>query len=96
MGASTSSYSGKGSSSVSRSSARKSANSPMIEMLRLLEEVESCREEVASREKDLKAAKKRLEKAEEKALAQVNKLDSKTKSRFRAILGEDAKEQDER
>ncbi len=96
MGASTSSYSGKGSTSGSRSSTRRSTNSPMIEMLRLLEEVESCREEVASREADWNSAKKKLEQAEKKAIAQINKLDPKTKARFRAMLGESEREQDGR
>lgn len=96
MGASTyrSSYSGKGSTSVSKStsSTRRTtretkSKSPMVEMLELLEEVERCREVVADRQTDLDTAKRDLEKAEQKVSAQIDKLDSETKARFRRMMG---------
>lgn len=96
MGASTyrSSYSGKGSTSVSRSTSstkrttrETKSKSPMVEMLELLEEVERCREVVADRQIDLDTAKKDLEKAEQKVSAQIDRLDPETKARFRRMMG---------
>ncbi len=104
MGASSyrsSSYSGKGSTSPSRSESttRRSqvkSKSPMVEMLELLEEVERCRDVVTSRQADLDSAKKDLEKAEQKVSVQINKLDPETKARFRRMMGGlDEKEQDD-
>lgn len=105
MGASTyrsSSYSGKGSTTVSRSenitrkTSQERTKSPAREMLRLLEEVEKCREVVTSKQADLDSAKRDLKKAEQKALEQVNKLDPQTKARFKSILGVvEEKEQDD-
>lgn len=92
----SSSYSGKGSISSSKSESlirqtykvkETKSKSPMLEMLELLEEVERCRDVVASREADLDSAKKDLEKAEQKVSAQINKLDSETKARFRRMMG---------
>lgn len=95
MGASTyrSSYSGKGSTSVSKSTSstrrttRERSKSSMVEMLELLEEVERCREVVADRQTDLDTAKRDLEKAEQKVSAQIDKLDPETKARFRRMMG---------
>lgn len=100
-----SSYSGKGSTTPSRSESpiRRASEvrgkSAMVEMLELLEEVERCRDVVTSRQADLDSAKKDLEKAEQKVSAQINKLDPETKARFRRMMGglnEKEKEQDER
>ena len=97
----SSSYSGKGSTSPSRSESttRRSqvkSKSPMVEMLELLEEVERCRDVVTSRQADLDSAKKDLEKAEQKVSVQINKLDPETKARFRRMMGGlDEKEQDD-
>lgn len=104
MGASSyTSYSGKGSTSRSTSSTRKTSTreikskSAMVEMLELLEEVERCRDEVATKQTDLDSAKKDLERAEQKVSAQINKLDPETKARFRRMMGGlDEKEQDGR
>lgn len=96
MGASSyrsSSYSGKGSTSSSRSesttrrTSQARSKSPMVEMLELLEEVERCRDVVTSRQADLDSAKKDLEKAEQKVSAQINKLDPETKAKFRRMMG---------
>ena len=107
MGASSytrSSYSGKGSTSSSRSETsirqtyKVKGKSPMVEMLELLEEVEICRDVVTSRQADLDSAKKDLEKAEQKVSAQISKLDPETKARFRRMMGgmdEKGKEQDD-
>ncbi len=109
MGASSYlSYSGKGSTNTSRSTSTSSSRrpvreergkSPMVEMLELLEEVERCRDVVASRQADLDSAKKDLEKAEKRVSAQINKLDPETKARFRRMMGgmdSQEQEQDER
>ena len=99
------SYDGKGSTNTSRTESQvtrgtKPRNkSPMVEMLELLEEVERCRDVVATRQADLDSAKKDLERAEQKVSAQINKLDPETKARFRRMMGgldEKGKEQDER
>ena len=104
MGASSySSYSGKGSTNTGRNTSanRRSvreerSKSPMVEMLELLEEVERCRDVVATRQADLDSAKKDLERAEQKVSAQINKLDPEIKARFRKMMGElDEKEQDD-
>ena len=95
MGASSySSYSGKGSTNTGRNTSanRRSvreerSKSPNVEMLELLEEVERCRDVVATRQADLDSAKKDLERAEQ------------TKARFRRMMGgldEKGKEKDER
>ena len=107
MGASSySSYSGKGStytgrntSAYRRSVREERSKSPNVEMLELLEEVERCRDVVATRQADLDSAKKDLERAEQKVSAQINKLDPETKARFRRMMGgldEKGKEKDER
>ena len=75
------------------------SKSPNVEMLELLEEVERCRDVVATRQADLDSAKKDLERAEQKVSAQINKLDPETKARFRRMMGgldEKGKEKDER
>ena len=96
MGASTysSSYSGKGSTSVTRSTSsterttrKTKSKSSMREMLELLEKVERCREVVADKQADLDTAKRDLEKAEQKVSDQINKLDPETKARFRRMMG---------
>lgn len=86
-------YSGKGSTSVSRSESitrrttKAKSKSPMIEMLELLEEVEKYREVVTVKQADLDVAKRDLEKAEQRVSAQINKLDPETKARFRRMMG---------
>ena len=97
MGASRySSYSGKGSTTTSTSrstsSTRKNvretkSKSSMLEMLKLLEEVERCREVVTKKQNDLDSAKEDLEKAEQKVTAQIDKLDPETKNRLRKMMG---------
>ena len=95
MGASSyiSSYSGKGSTTLSRNespirrTSKSRGKSPMVEMLELLEEVERCRDVVAEKKTDLDSAKKDLERAEQKVSAQINKLDPETKARFRRMMG---------
>lgn len=107
MGSSSySSYSGKGSTNTGRNTSanrrfvrEERSKSPMVEMLELLEEIERCRDVVATRQADLDSAKKDLERAEQKVSAQINKLDPETKARFRRMMGgldEKGKEQDER
>lgn len=103
MGASN--YNGKGSTSSTlgespiRRKSQVRSNSPMVEMLELLEEVEKCRDIVESRQYDLDSAKKDLEKAEQKVSAKVEELDPQTKARYRKMLGgieEKGEEKDER
>lgn len=101
MGASSyrSSYSGKGSTTPTKSESPirrvSRGKSAMVEMLELLEEVERCRDVVAEKKADLDSAKKDLERAEQKVSAQINKLDPETKARFRRMMGGlDEKEQD--
>ena len=103
MGASSyrSSYSGKGSTTPSRSESpiRKPSKArgklSMIEMLELLEEVERCRDVVSEKQDDLDSAKKKLEIAEQKVYAQMDRLDPKTKDRLKRMMGRlDEKEQD--
>ena len=102
MGASSyrSSYSGKSSTTPSRSESpirrpsKARGKSSMIEMLELLEEVERGRDVVAEKKADLDSAKKDLERAEQKVSAQINKLAPETKARFRRMMGGlDEKEQ---
>lgn len=86
MGAS--SYSGKGSASQSRPSYReKNSASEMAKTLDLLQEVERCREIVDARKMELRTAEADLERAEQNVSAQINKLDPKTKARFRRMMG---------
>ncbi len=87
-------YSGKGSTSPSRSESiirrttqTRSKKTPMLELLNLLEEVESCREDVALKKANLDSARKKLEKAEQKVSEKVNELDPETKARFRRMMG---------
>ena len=83
------SYSGKGSSSTnssSRSTPKKETTTPersqstMRDMLELLEEVERCRDAV-------EAAKKELEKAELRVMAEMKKLDPATRTRLKRMMG---------
>ena len=103
MGASSyrSSYSGKGSTNPSRSESpirrpsKARGKSSMIEMLELLEEVERCRDVVSEKQADLDSAKKKLEIAEQKVYAQMDRLDPETKDRLKRMMGRlDEKEQD--
>ena len=103
MGASSyrSSYSGKGSTTPSRSESpirrpsKARGKSSMIEMLELLEEVERCRDVVSEKQADLDSAKKKLEIAEQKVYAQMDRLDPETKDRLKRMMSRlDEKEQD--
>ena len=92
-----SSYSGKGSTAPSKSkkTSKAKSKSPMVEMLELLEEVERCRDVVSEKQADLDSAKKKLEIAEQKVYAQMDRLDPETKDRLKRMMGRlDEKEQD--
>lgn len=85
----TSSYSGKGSTPVTREPKKTDMKrTDMLTMLRLLEEVEVRRNEVEERKYDLQKAEKALEEAEKKVARQVERLSPEDKARFRRMLGD--------
>lgn len=96
MGASTyrSSYSGKGSTSVSkgkgstrRNNRVKESKSQMEVMLELLEKVERCRKVVANRQTALNTAEGDLKKAEQEVSKLMDELDPEIKARLIRMMG---------